>query len=724
MQQIPITIREEIETINVASIPHILLRFLTVVEDDRSSIKELATLVGQDPALCTRFLTVANSPALRREKDIISIEQCMITLGTRLARTLAACLAIQSVFARTAGEVLYDFRGFWGHSLRVAEMSRAIAVKKGYIDSEEAYLAGLIHDIGLPLLLGIEGDRYGELLLRSIDESVLSDIEKPIIGTDHAAVGAWMVDHWKLSSFVSDAVQFHHKTLDEIVNADPLSQIVWSSHVISGYNEKLDLMLMGHTPDLTTVMSVLGIDIKDVAAIRDQASEQVAVIAAALGMAEPENVRPLPSPILPLESCRSRRNDNDPVQSDMDNLVRDMALLQTLQQNLSSLCSEEDIFIAVKESARILFNLGRVAFLLVNPDKNTLTGANFLGQSALLKKLEIKLDPSSSLAATVALGERPCSTFDKDRPAAVSLADVQIAHTLDSEGLMYVPMRIRDRHIGVMVYGITVSQHSRIQKRLDWMTSFAGLAAISIEAWREMRNNEENIETNVTNRFKLLARKAVHEAGNPLSIIKNYLKIVTQKLSDENDVRLELNILREEIDRVSHILQRLDSLNEAALVAGAVDINSVIEGMLSLYGEPLFSACGITVEKTLDPSLPPITGDRDSIKQILLNIWKNATEAMSDGGRISIATRGSITKNGRPFVEIVLSDSGPGLPQDVKQRLFQPLEQGRRIGHSGLGLSIIETLVEQLEGFITCQSDAGHGTTFRILLPCSTGKEQ
>jgi nitrogen-specific signal transduction histidine kinase len=341
----------------------------------------------------------------------------------------------------------------------------------------------------------------------------------------------------------------------------------------------------------------------------------------------------------------------------------------------------------------------------------------------LLKKLQIKLDPSSSLAATVALGERPYSTFDKDRPSAVSLVDVQIAHILDSEGLLYVPMRIRNRHIGVMVYGITVSQHSRIQNRLDWMTSFAGLAATSIEAWREMRCNEQNIETSVTNRFKLHARKTAHEAGNPLSIIKNYLKIVTQKLSGENDVRLELDILREEIDRVSHILQRLDTLNEAAPEVGAIDINGVIEGMLSLYGDPLFSACGITVVKTLESSLPPVAGDRDSIKQVLLNIWKNATEAMTDGGRIVIATRGPVTKNGRSFVEIILSDSGPGLPQDVKQNLFQPLEQGRRPGHSGLGLSIIETLVEKLEGSITCQSDPGQGTIFRILLPCSDRKE-
>jgi nitrogen-specific signal transduction histidine kinase/HD-like signal output (HDOD) protein len=690
---------------------------LKVVDDDRASLKELAALVGQDTSLSARFLTVANSPALSRGREIISLEQCMTTLGTRLARTLAACLAVQSVFARAAGEIQYDFIGFWGHSLRVAEMSRAIAAKTNYVDIEEAYLAGLLHDVGLLLLLGSEGEHYGDLLGRSIDESVLNDIEKPMIGTDHAAVGAWLIDNWKLSSFMSDAILFHHKSPDEIASADPLSQIVWSSHIISNYNEKLDLTHIAHTPDLVAVTSMLGLDITAVATIRDQTYERVVLIAEAIGVAGSSGARVLPSPVTTVEVCKSRGNDTSQVYSQMDEMVRDMALMQSLQQNLSSLCSEEDIFIAVKESAKILFSLGRLAFLLVNPDKSALSGANFLGQSALLKRLEIKLDPGSSLAAAVVLGEQPYSTFDKDRPTAVSLVDVQIAHILDSEGLLYVPMCISDRHIGIMVYGISISQHSRIQKRLAWMTGFARLAAISIEAWREMQHNEENIEANVATRFEQHARRIVHEAGNPLSIIKNYLKIVTGKIPGENDVHLELDILTEEIDRVSTILQRLNKFEDASQVTGTVDINGIIEGMLTLYGDSLFSACGITVAKALDPSISPITGDRDSIKQILLNIWKNAAEAMSAGGRFVVSTRDNIAKNGRNFVEIILSDSGPGLPPDVMQHLFQPLEPDRRPGHSGLGLSIVASLVERLGGIITCQNDSGQGTTFSILLP-------
>jgi nitrogen-specific signal transduction histidine kinase/HD-like signal output (HDOD) protein len=722
MQQIPITVRDEIESINFPSIPHVLLRFLAVVEDERASVAALATLVGQDPALSARFLTVANSAALRRGKEVTSLEQCMVTLGTRLARTLAACLAIQNVFARAAGEVQYDFRGFWRHSLRVAEMSRAIAAKKSGVDGEEAYLAGLMHDVGLLLLLGSEGERYGDLLKWSIDESVLSDIEKPMIGTDHATVGAWLIEHWKLSSFMSDAILFHHKTPDEIAAADSLSQIVWSSHIICSYHETLDLTRMEHSPDLTAVTSLLGLDMSTVASMRDQTTSQIDLLAEALGVTESADSRVLPSPVTAPETGKSAQKGADPVFTQLDDAVRDIAVLNSLQQNLSSFGNEEDLFIAIKESARILFGLGRIALLLVNPDSSRLASANFSGQSLLLQRLEIKLDTASSLVAAVASGNALCSTFDTELPAAVSLVDVQITRILGGEGVLYVPMHSNDRLIGVMMYGISVLQHARIQKRLPWISRFAGLAATSIAAWQEMSATEKSIEARVTGAFELKARRIVHEAGNPLSIIKNYLKIVTQKIPDDQNVHQELEILRDEIDRVSTILQRLNASNEPAPITGTVDINKVIEGMLSLYGESLFTASAITVEKNLDPALAPIGGDRDSIKQILLNIWKNAADAMAPGGRIGISTKDNVAENGRTFVEVVLSDSGPGLPPDVMRRLFQQLEPDRRPGHSGIGLSIVAALVEHLGGTITCRSSAEEGTTFRILLPRRSGK--
>lgn len=719
MQQIPREILDAIESIQLPSIPQVLLRFLSAVDDDHASMAELATLVGQDPALTARVLTISNSPALRRGEEIKCLDQCLVALGTRIMRTLAACLAIQSVFARTTGDPRYNLTGFWGHSLRVAEIARAIASHVNYPDVEEAYLAGLLHDIGQLLLLGGMGEHYGLLLDRSTDESALHGIEKPLLGTDHATVGAWLIDQWKLSSFMADAVLFHHKQANEIVNADSLSQIAWAAHIIDKGNEKSDRSQNESITDMAAIKSILGIDLADAMTILRLCSERVALLATALDIAEPDFKKSLPYTSAKFECFRSKLCDNDLAYSRMEAMVRDMAMLHSMQQNLTELYSEPEILLAVRESARILFGLGRLAFLLVQPDKHVLSGADIGGQPELLQRIEITLDSEQSLAAAVVSGKQPFSTFDEERPAAVSLVDVQIARALGCEGVLYLPMCARENRIGVMVYGVNATQYARIRTRLGWMTSFANLAAASLETWRELRGREQKLEATLTSRFEQHARKVVHEAGNPLGIIKNYLKIVSRKLPDENGVQQELNILREEIDRVARIVCRLSDLTENSPATDTFDINTVIEGMLALYGESLFSSCGITLEKSLDPDLTPIAGERDSLKQILFNLWKNGSEAMPEGGRFVISTRGNIIQGVQCYCEISLSDSGPGLPSEVMQCLFQPLDPKRRPGHSGIGLSIVASLVERLGGQITCQSQAGKGTSFTILLPQS-----
>lgn len=720
MLRVPEAILDSIEAMYLPSMPQILLRFLHLSSDDNASMAELATLVGQDPALSARVLTVANSPALRHGAESKNLLQCLVSLGTRLARTLAACLVVQKVFSPAIDNQQYDLTGFWGHSLRVAEVARAIAAEVDYPDPEEAYLSGLLHDVGQLLLLGGMGERYGSLLVLSRDESDLQDIEEQRLGTDHAAVGAWLLDQWKLSSFMADSILFHHTPAEEIVAADTLSRIIWSAHVICYHHKQQDLAQDERTSDLATVGSMTGVDVSRIPEIYRQCSERVVSVANALGITETADAKTLPhTATIPLINLSPKQSCNDFANMQIEEAVRDMAIMQPLQRDLADLDSEAEILMSVRESARILFGLGQMAFLMIHPEKAILSGANIAGQPEQLQRLAIPLDSKHSLAANAVLENRPHSTFQQENPLVVSLVDVQISRVLGSEGLLYIPLCARRRNLGVMVYGISAAQSVRLQQRLRWITSFANMAAISIETWREIRERELNLEAALTRQFEQHARKVIHEAGNPLGIIKNYLTIVNQKLPEDNSLLQEMEILSEEIERVTQIMRQMSNLNQTLPETGAQDVNAVIESMLVLYGESLFSGRGIAIEKKLDPGLAPAVFDRDSVKQILLNLWNNAAEAMSNGGSMVISTSADVNQNGRAYVEIRVSDTGPGLPSDVMQRLFQPLDPGRRPGHSGVGLSIVAGLVERLDGRITCQSKAGLGTSYSILLPQS-----
>ncbi len=719
MLKAPKEILDSIESMQLPSIPQTLLHFLHLTENDDTSMSELAALVGQDPSLSARVLTVANSVALRRGKSTSCLVQCMVNLGIKLSRTLATCLVVQKVFAPASASRQYDFSGFWGHSLRVAEVCRAIAKETNYSDGEEAYLTGLLHDVGQLLLVGGVGTRYASLLASSRDESMLRSLEEQRLGTDHAVIGAWMVQQWELSdSFMADAVLFHHATAAEIVTADTLSRIVWSAHLICQHHTVYQSNITVPPSDFSTLETLFGINFVGAGELYRQCSQRVELIAEALGVSGSDATKTMPVSTTSLEAKVPESSEADSTMSQMKDKVRDIALLQPFLQDLTSITSETELFIAVRESARILFGLGSIAFLLVQPDKTILSGAAVSFQPALLQRLEIPLNSHHSLAARVVLEKKSyCSTFDEEHPAVVSLVDIQIARALETEGILYIPLVGRKQTIGVIACGVNPTQARRLQKRLKWMTNFAHAAATSIETWRKIQEQTNLREADLTNHFKQHTRKTVHEAANPLGIIKNYLSIMSKKLPDETKVLQEIDILKEEIDRVTQILRQMSNLTEVLPADGALQVNTIIESMLSLYGESLFSSQGIAIQLDLDPHLTPIQCDRDSLKQIFFNLLNNAADALQNSGAVSISTHDGVNQNGRSYIEIKLTDTGPGMPDDVMSKIFKPLDPNRRVGHSGVGLSIVAGLVEQLDGRITCLSKAGQGTSFAILLP-------
>ncbi len=184
----------------------------------------------------------------------------------------------------------------------------------------------------------------------------------------------------------------------------------------------------------------------------------------------------------------------------------------------------------------------------------------------------------------------------------------------------------------------------------------------------------------------------------------------------------------EEILRVSSLLEGLSSFSRPK-VGGfeMVDINQVCGRVLEILKKSLLLPRQITTQVQMDPGIPAIKTDVNGVKQILINLIKNAAEAMESGGKIRLHTRilpGSSRilideKRRLPgMVEIQIKDNGPGIPPRIRERLFEPYNSSKSGGkHSGLGLSIVYSLVRELGGIITCKSKRGRGTCFSVHLP-------
>ena len=128
-----------------------------------------------------------------------------------------------------------------------------------------------------------------------------------------------------------------------------------------------------------------------------------------------------------------------------------------------------------------------------------------------------------------------------------------------------------------------------------------------------------------------------------------------------------------------------------------------------------------------EKALPKVNVDKAGLKQVILNLIKNAVEAMSSGGNLYIQTRhfsvpvGSRhvveKKDAIGYIEILVRDEGPGIPDAIKEKLFDPYVSTKKSGHFGLGLSIAYNIVKSFQGYITCESIPGKGTVFKIELP-------
>jgi signal transduction histidine kinase len=236
----------------------------------------------------------------------------------------------------------------------------------------------------------------------------------------------------------------------------------------------------------------------------------------------------------------------------------------------------------------------------------------------------------------------------------------------------------------------------------------------------------ERLEASTT-----VARKVVHEVNNPLGIIKNYLKILGLKLPEKHPAQTELAIISEEIDRVGQIVRGLKdySVPEVSTLE-PVNINTLLENILTIADSSILKPAMIQLHFTPDSTIPVIRTGKNGLKQVVINLIKNAAEAISEGGNIYVATMFHAASNAEPDstvnqsskIDIVIRDDGPGISEEIKRHLFEPFHSSKKEGHSGLGLSIVRNIIKKIGGDITCETSPETGTAFTVTLPTTTEK--
>ncbi len=196
---------------DLPTIPEVLTRIWEVVEDPRSSARDLEQVVMHEPPLAAKVLRLANSAYYGGRGRIEDLRTAITTLGFDTLRNLAVCLSVASRLAGKGGDSVLDHRELWRHSVATAVIARRIGRAVGAENPEELFTAGLLHDIGkFVISLGRPG-AYAEIVRRSHDEELEKiEAEREVLGYDHAEVGAGFARRWNFPARLEELIGGHH----------------------------------------------------------------------------------------------------------------------------------------------------------------------------------------------------------------------------------------------------------------------------------------------------------------------------------------------------------------------------------------------------------------------------------------------------------------------------------------------------------------------------------
>ena len=214
-------------------LPQSIAQILEITKDDKSSSRELAKVFERDPTLAVNILKIANLPAYGFSSRISTISHAVVCLGLETIKSIALTSSTHDMLNKEIPAYSLGEGMLWQHSISCATCAKIIAKRIGYKDDEEAYIAGLLLDIGKVILSSFAEDEFNQVAERAEKDKVPFNIaEQEILGFDHPQVGGRVIKKWHLPSALVEAVLYHHqpekavehKTLAYIVHlADALS---------------------------------------------------------------------------------------------------------------------------------------------------------------------------------------------------------------------------------------------------------------------------------------------------------------------------------------------------------------------------------------------------------------------------------------------------------------------------------------------------------------------
>ena len=194
----------------VSTLPAVAIRIVEVANDPESEAADLLEVVEFDAALATRIIRTVNSSYYALQNKVAELKLAITLLGFKEIRNLAMTAYIAQLFKRPARHAHYSREGLWNHLIGVGTVAKLIAETSKKVAPREAYLAGLLHDLGFILIDQYLHKPFCKMLDAMGPEVPVCQVEEEILGFDHAELGAFVADQWRLPKQLTTAIRYHH----------------------------------------------------------------------------------------------------------------------------------------------------------------------------------------------------------------------------------------------------------------------------------------------------------------------------------------------------------------------------------------------------------------------------------------------------------------------------------------------------------------------------------
>ncbi|MBN2584387.1 MAG: HDOD domain-containing protein [Planctomycetes bacterium] len=728
---------------NLPTLPMVATRVLALATSDHASVRDLADIIESDPSLTSRILALVNSASFGGVRASVStVNRACSLLGFEAIRNSVLSLKVFDLFSRkghNAYRTSFDRRAFWKHSLAVAAASQLIARTVRGVNPEEAFVAGLLHDIGKVALDFVLPKTFDQVVRRvKAHCTSFADAENRILGLDHTVIGKRLTENWDFPAKLINVVWLHHQEAAHLPNdleGRELVRVVGLADLLAR-EQRIGMGSPMFAAEATT-------------ALADQLSisaSHLETIGKKLHGAVAEHVR-----IMGLENSDEQTLFYESVQNANAELglVNERLMMATRQMHRQK--RHTDLLIRISRSLsdarsmrHLLGDLCRAMAEWVQTDVCAVyvlgDGRGFIEGTL---KSQYGAHPEHFVFENDAGGTSPMRqavpSQDHYGLARAERSEVWLFERFGTgmgEGPFFtLPIFAHDERQGAFVFswpdpknlprehdcremevlahaaGLNISLLYQREQTVRMLESLADASRQASEA-REELLHKRNLAS-----VGAMAAGAAHEINNPLAVISGRAQILAETEEDEQK-RRALDIIADQAQRASDIISDLMSFaRPPSAKRQPTDLATIVRKVVETQAEHLADKdIAVEAEGCQEPVVANIDGEQ--LRWAIEELVTNASYACQAGGRITVAIE---QDRGNDRLCLSVTDTGSGMDHETLSKAYDPFFSGRSAGRGrGLGLAKVQRIAEAHGASVRLDSAVGQGTTARLLFDLST----